>query len=80
MTLAPLTCVGCSTTDFDPSDDAERSPGQVLSLHRFWLMAGDPPGPAYAVCNQCWDRKLGVLWNDDGTLARVWFEADASTT
>jgi hypothetical protein len=76
--FSPLRCIACGTEDFDPGAGAENREEPVMSLARFWVMwpDGEGAGPAYGVCNACWDRKLGFLWNDDGTLARVWFEGD----
>ena len=76
--FSPLRCVGCGTTAFDPRPGAEKSPERVLSLQRMWVMAqeGGTPGPAYAVCNACWDRNIGFLWADDETLSRVWYVED----
>ena len=35
---------------------------------------GSPGTLCYWACNDCLNRKIGVLWADDGTLARVWFD------
>ena len=74
--FTPLRCIGCGATDFDPTPGRERVPEPVMTLARFWLRATAGAGIAYAVCNACWDAKLGVLWNDDGTVARVWHGED----
>ena len=72
----PLRCVGCGTMRFDPDPDpgGEDNPGAVMSLRRFWVTAPDSrEGPAYAVCNACLNRRIGFLWDDDGTLSRIWY-------
>ena len=76
--FAPLRCVGCGTTAFDPAEDARYRTDAVMSRARCWLMddKGEGAGTAYVACNACLDRKLGYLWADDGTLARVWYGDD----
>lgn len=80
--FTPLRCIGCGTTSFDPTPGAEDRDEAVMTLRRFWVMAqdGSPPGLAYAVCNSCWNREIGVLWNEDGSVARTWYVSDEEST
>src|SRR5215475_12955588 len=72
--------------EFDPDPEAEQRKDAVMTMPGLWIKATDTdgnsigPGYTYAVCNQCLDRQIGVLWNNDGTVARVWFSVDVDVS
>jgi len=82
MERHPIRCIGCGTIELDADLKSGNRTDAVMTMPRFWIKATDQrgnrigPGYAYAICNACLNREIGVLWKDDGTVGRVWFPGD----